>query len=116
MKNMLKKRHESCSIHDETMRHYDSLDNDMIKDILSNYLADDINNHLYNNTTTTTNNNSSSDDDKKAAALLDMILEKYGKAFLGEEKINKFALSTLMGIVAFMLFLIWGNRGYFLKK
>ena len=112
---MIKKRIEAGTI-DDAIQKYNDLDDETIKDILSNYLANDINNLLYNNDNTTTNSNSGSIDDKKAEALLDMILEKYGKAFLGEEKMNKFALSTFMGIIATIIFLIWGNRSYFLKK
>jgi len=114
MKRMIEKRRDYAFVNYEQIQkgheNINKCNDDDLKEILLSHLADDIYNHLYNNNEKTPSNN-----DNRAEALLEMILEKYGKAFIGEEESIKFSSSTLIGIVAFILFILLRNISFFWK-
>ena len=114
MKRMIEKRRDYAFVnYEKNQKGHENINkcnDDDLKEILLSHLANDIYNHMYNN-----NEKASSNNDKRAEALLEMILEKYGKAFIGEEESIKFSSSTLIGIVAFILFILLRNISYFWK-
>ena len=115
MKRMIEKRRDYALVNYEEIQkgleNINECNDDDLKEILLSHLANDIYNHLYNNNEKT----QSSDNDNRAKALLEMILEKYGKAFIGEEDNINFSSSTLIGIVAFILFILLRNISFFWK-
>lgn len=118
MRRMIERRYEYADINDNNKQHHDDIDDqddDDIKEILLSHLTQDIYQQLYDNNSNNNNdNNNTKGNDNKAEALLDMILEKYGNAFLGEKDNVNLSRSSIVGILSFILFImIWLTAFYY---